>query len=131
MLVLRVPAALLIAAAGAVHLYLWFDFFHRVHVVGTLFLLNAATAAVIAAALVFTGAAGVVLAAVAYCVATLAFFGISTEWGLFGFHERFWQPWQETAMSIELAALAPLAAIAARGSAGRRARSPVARRAGA
>jgi len=30
----RVALALLVAAAGAVHLYLYFDYFHRVHVVG-------------------------------------------------------------------------------------------------
>jgi hypothetical protein len=40
-----VAAALLVAATGAIHLYLWFDYFHRVHVVGELFLANAAVGA--------------------------------------------------------------------------------------
>jgi hypothetical protein len=37
----RIAVALLIAAAGAVHLYLRFDYFHRVHVIGALFLAKA------------------------------------------------------------------------------------------
>jgi hypothetical protein len=45
---LRLLAAMLVAAADAIHLYLWFDFFHRVHVVGALFLANAAAGVLIA-----------------------------------------------------------------------------------
>jgi hypothetical protein len=29
---------------------------------------------------------------------------VSTRWGLFGYHERFWGSWQEAAGGIELAA---------------------------
>ena len=47
----RIAAALLVAAAGAIHLYLWFDYFHRVHTVGVLFLVNAAVGLVLGAAL--------------------------------------------------------------------------------
>lgn len=43
----RIAAALLVAAAGAIHLYLWFDYFHRVHTVGVLFLVNAAVGLVL------------------------------------------------------------------------------------
>jgi hypothetical protein len=130
----RLPVALLVAAAGAIHLYLWFLFFHRVHVVGTLFLVNAGVGMGIALALLATPAPLVQLAALGFTVTTLVAFAISTKWGLFGYHERFWQPWQEAAGGVELTAtLLLLAGIlsAARGSAGRRARSPAARRAGA
>lgn len=100
----RVPIALLVAAAGAVHLYLWFDYFHRVHVVGTLFLVNAAFGVVLGGALLVRGDVLVVLAAGAYAVGTLAGFVVSTRWGLFGYHESFWGSWQEAAGGIELAA---------------------------
>jgi hypothetical protein len=101
----RVALALLVAAAGAIHLYLYFDYFHRVHVVGVLFLVNAAAGLLIGAALL----AGrrqrlVLLAALSYLLGTLAGFAISTRWGLFGYHETFWGSWQEAAGAVELAA---------------------------
>ncbi len=43
--------ALLVAADGAIHLCLYFDYFHRVHVVGALFLVNAALGLLIGAVL--------------------------------------------------------------------------------
>jgi hypothetical protein len=50
--IVQVAAALLVAATGAIHLYLWFDYFHRVHVVGDLFLANAAVGLVLAYAVI-------------------------------------------------------------------------------
>jgi hypothetical protein len=97
-------AALLVAAAGAVHLYLWFDYFHRVHVVGVLFLVNAGAG--IAVALALLGGFGVpaLLAGAGYSAATLVAFAVSTRWSLFGYRERFWGSWQEAAGAIELCA---------------------------
>jgi hypothetical protein len=100
----RIATALLVAAAGAVHLYLWFDYFHRVHVVGSLFLVNAAAGIVLGAALLVRGDAVLVLAAGAYALGTLAAFVVSTRWGLFGYRESFWGSWQEAAAGVELAA---------------------------
>ena len=100
----RVATALLVAAAGAIHLYLWFDYFHRVHVVGALFLANAAAGAVIGASLLVSGGVVIVFAAAGYALGTLAAFAVSTRWSLFGYHERFWGSWQEAAGGIELAA---------------------------
>jgi hypothetical protein len=97
-------AALLVAAAGAIHLYLWFDYFHRVHVVGALFLLNAAAGLAIGAALLASRSVVVLLLAGAYAVGTLVSFVISTRWGLFGYRETFWGSWQEAAGGIELTA---------------------------
>jgi hypothetical protein len=101
---IQVALALLVAAAGAIHLYLYFDYFHRVHVVGVLFLVNAALGLLIGALLLVRRDRLVLLAALGYAVGTLAGFAVSTHWGLFGYHERFWGSWQEAAGAIELAA---------------------------
>lgn len=100
----QVSLALLVAAAGAIHLYLYFDYFHRVHVIGVLFLLNAAAGLVIGAALLVRRDSLLLVAAGGYAVGTLVGFAISTRWGLFGYHESFWGSWQEAAGGVELAA---------------------------
>jgi len=100
----QVALALLVAAAGTVHLYLYFDYFHRVHVVGVLFLVNAAAGLLIGAVLLARRDRLVLLAALGYAVGTLVGFVVSTRWGLFGYHETFWGSWQVAAGAIELAA---------------------------
>ena len=100
----RVSLGLLVAAAGAIHLYLYFDYFHLVHVVGALFLVNAAAGLVIGAVLLVSRHPLVLLGAVGYALGTLAGFVVSTRWGLFGYHETFWGSWQEAAGGVELAA---------------------------
>jgi hypothetical protein len=97
-------AALLVAAAGAIHLYLWFDYFHRVHVVGALFLVNAAAGLALGAALLAIRNVLLLLVAGGYAAGTLVAFVISTRWGLFGYRETFWGSWQEAAGGVELAA---------------------------
>lgn len=104
----RVLAAALILAAGGVHLYLWFDYFHRVHVVGALFLVNTASAMAIAVWLIATGGSLALLAGTAYSAGTLAFFAISVTTGLFGYRESLFGAWQEAAAAVELASLAVL-----------------------
>jgi hypothetical protein len=101
---IQVVLALLVAAAGAIHLYLYFDYFHRVHVVGVLFLVNAAAGLLIGAVLLVRRDRLVLLAALGYAVGTLAGFVVSTTRGLFGYHEAFWGSWQVAAGGIELAA---------------------------
>ena len=105
----RVPAAALVAAAGAIHLYLWFSYFHRVDVIGPLFLANAASAVLIACLLAISGSALVLLAGLGYEATTLVAFAVSTKWGLFGYHERFWASWQEAAGGVELGGVVLLA----------------------
>lgn len=96
--------ALLVAAAGAIHLYLWFDYFQHVHVVGVLFLVNAAVGLALGALLLARRNGLVLLAAGGYAVATLAAFVVSTRWGLFGYRETFWGSWQVAAGAVELTA---------------------------
>ena len=106
-------AALLVAAAGAIHLYLWFDYFHRVHVVGALFLVNAAVGLALGAALLASRDVRVLLAAGGDAAGTLVAFVVSTRWGLFGYRETFWGSWQEAAGGVELAAAVLVALLVA------------------
>lgn len=127
---IRVPLALLVAAAGAIHLYLYFDYFHRVHVVGVLFLVNAAVGLAIGAALLVRYDRPLVLVAGGYAVGTLAAFVVSTRWGLFGYRETFWGSWQEAAGAIELAAAVLAALLLAGGGAASSAAPPLGENAG-
>jgi hypothetical protein len=96
--------ALLVAAAGAIHLYLYFDYFHRIHVIGVLFLVNAGVGLALGAALLARRRALLLLAAGGYALGTFVAFAVSTHWGLFGYRESFWGSWQEAAGGVELAA---------------------------
>jgi uncharacterized membrane protein YvlD (DUF360 family) len=109
LLPLRLAGAALVLAAGAVHLWLYFDFFRQVHVVGTLFLLNAAAAAIIGCVLLVSSHPVAVAAGVAYAATTLGFFLISVHRGLFGYSESLRGGWQEAAGGLELAAIVVLA----------------------
>jgi hypothetical protein len=100
----RVAAALLVAATGAIHLYLWFDYFHRVHVVGDLFLANAAAGALLTVALLASGSVLLLVGGAAFALSTFVAFAVSTRYGLFGYRESFWGTWQESAGGVELAA---------------------------
>lgn len=105
----------LVLTAGAMHLYLYFDYFHRVPTIGTLFLLNAAAAAVVAAGIVAWDHVASLLAGLLYATGTLAAFFLSVAVGMFGYHERLRGPWQERAGVVEaLAAVALLGLIAVR-----------------
>lgn len=110
---LRWSATVLVLAAGAIHFWLYFDYFHRVHVVGVLFLVNAAFALVAGLALLFSGRPWALLAGIAYSAGTLVGFFLSVYHGLFGYVESLRGPWQEAAGGVELAALALLAPLLA------------------
>jgi len=77
----RLGGALLVLAAGALHLWLYFDLFHRVHVIGVLFLLNAAAAVMIAVMVVASARPFVTLEGIVYAGATLAAFFFSVYHG--------------------------------------------------
>jgi hypothetical protein len=94
-----------VLAAGGVHLWLYFDFFHRVHVVGILFLLNAAAAVIIGLVLFVSSHPLAEAAGVAFAASTLGFFLVSVYQGLFGYTERLQGGWQEAAGGLELAAI--------------------------
>jgi hypothetical protein len=90
------------------HLWLYFDYFHRVHVIGVLFLVNAAVAIVIGVALLLSSHPLAMTMGIAYAAATLGSFFLSVYGGLFGYVERLNGPWQGAAGSVEAAAIAVL-----------------------
>ena len=116
----RVTGGLLVLAAGAVHLWLYFDYFHEVHVVGILFLLNAAAGTVIGVAVLVSANPLASVAGVGFAASTLVFFFVSVYHGLFGYTERLRGGWQEAAGGLELAAIAVLVPLVVAGLRGRR-----------
>jgi len=106
--------ALLVAAIGGIHLYLYFDYFHRIHIIGGLFLANAAAGLLLALWLLASRGALALLAGAGFAATTLAAFLISVQWGLFGYHERFSGTWQSTAGLVELVAAVLLGTLAGR-----------------
>jgi ABC-type sugar transport system substrate-binding protein len=101
----RLGGALLVLAAGAIHLWLYFDFFHRVHVIGALFLANAAAATVIGVIVLLSANPWVVASGIGFAAATLAAFFVSVYHGLFGYVERLNGSWQLAAGGVEAAAI--------------------------
>jgi hypothetical protein len=99
----RFVGALLVLAAGGIHLWLYFDYFHVVHVIGVLFLLNAAAGIVLGVAIALSPRAIWVALGLAFGLATLAAFLVSVYHGLFGYTESLRGTWQEAAGLDELA----------------------------
>lgn len=119
----RVLGALLTAAMGAIHLYLWFDGFGFIPVIGVLFLVNAAGAALLAAALLAVPVrllAPVAALGALFTAGTLAGLVLSLTVGLFGVREALTAQLVpatlvvETLGTIVLAGLAVVAGRAAR-----------------
>jgi hypothetical protein len=110
----RLLAAALVAAVGAVHFEQYVDFMSEVHTVGVLFLLNASGAAAIAVALLssdpllrrLAGAGGIAL-----CVGSLVSILLSAGGGVFGYQEPDWRMPMVLAVIFEALALPALAAV--------------------
>jgi hypothetical protein len=103
---LRLIGAGLVLAAGAIHLYLYFDYFHRIATIGPLFLVNAAVGLLVAVWVAARDRPAALGAGLLFSAATLVAFGLSVAVGLFGFHERLRGPWQERAGVVEALAVA-------------------------
>jgi hypothetical protein len=107
---LRYTGALLVGVAAAMHLYLYFDYFHRVATIGPLFLVNAAAGLVIAVAVCARPHPIALASGVLFALGTLAAFFASVAVGLFGYHETLHGGWQESAAVVEVGAAVALAA---------------------
>lgn len=116
MRIARFVGALLVLAAGGIHLWLYFDYFHLVRVVGVLFLLNAAAGILLGIAIALSQRWIWPALGAAFAVATLAAFLISVYHGLFGYTESLRGGWQEAAGFDELAAAVTLTAVLLRRS---------------
>lgn len=109
---LRALTAAGVLVSGLVHLYLWFDGFRDVSVVGPLFLLNAVAGVVLAIAVMTWRHWIPLFVAAGFGASTLGAFVISATVGLFGVQEVFWGTWQVIAAVAEIVAVvAGLAAL--------------------
>ncbi len=85
--ILRLVAAGLLAATGAIHLDLYLTGYRTIPTIGWLFLLQVIAAFLLAAAVLISGSRLVALAAAGFAIATLAGYLLSIWFGLFGFKE--------------------------------------------
>ncbi|WP_406830638.1 hypothetical protein ABEG17_16825 [Pedococcus sp. KACC 23699] len=86
---MRMLAAVGLLVSGAVHLWLWFDGYGSIAVIGPAFMVNAVAAVVIAALVLRWAHWAPLLLAIGFGVSTLAAFVTSATVGLFGVHERW------------------------------------------
>jgi hypothetical protein len=102
---MRLLTAVAVLVSAAMHLYLWFEGYRDVDVIGPAFLLNAFGGAVIAVLLLAWRHWIPPGLAVGFGLSTLGAFVLSTTVGLFGFEES-WQGWEVwTAAISEVAAI--------------------------
>jgi hypothetical protein len=97
-------AALLLATAG-IHLHLWQQGYRSIHVVGVLFLLDAVTGVVAAAALLAVPGRWLPLTAMAGAglqLGTLGGLALSATVGVFGFVETWQAPWVAQSIVVEV-----------------------------
>jgi xanthine/uracil permease len=102
---LIVVGALLTAASGVIHLYLWGEDngYRQIATVGPLFLAQAIVAILLALVLLGTRWMAAVVAAAGLLIGTAAGLLISIEVGMFGFQETWYAPWAKTSFAEELA----------------------------
>ena len=102
---IRIVGAAAVLVSAAVHLYLWFNGFRDLSVIGPAFLLNAVGGAVIAVLLATWRSWVPALLTAGFGVSTLGAFIVSATVGLFGLHEQWvgWPVW--TAAVAEVVAI--------------------------
>ena len=108
---LRVVIAAALATSGYIHAQLYVSGYRFIHVVGVLFLLQAAASFALAALLLVGGPVYVRIGAAGAAAGALGGFAASRTVGVFGFTERGWQPSPQSLLSVlvEVAVLLLLA----------------------
>lgn len=107
---LRLVGAALLVAQGVVHVQRWLGGYRGIPTIGTLFLVNAVLAVLVALVLVLRGGLGAALAGVVLSFATLAGFAFSRLDQIFGFSETVWDTPANVAVVVEVAAVVVLLA---------------------
>lgn len=110
MLGLLVGASLL-AASGAIHLQLWSTGYRSIPTIGPLFILQGASAFLLASLLLLTRRLVVVVMAAGFMIATIGGLLLSAYLGLFGFMETLSAPYAGLSLGIESAAVVVLAIV--------------------
>lgn len=111
---LRVIGAVFVAAIGGIHLYLYFYYFHMVHIFGPLFIANCVIGVLLALWLLASDGVLALIAGAGFAATTVIAFLVNVEWGYFGFQDSFSGSWQFSAGLLEIVTALMLAAIAAR-----------------
>lgn len=117
---LRATSAVTLAASGYIHAQLYIDGYRYIHVVGAMFLLQAAAsfalAAILLTAVVLRPSMLIDVVAAGTTIGALAGFVASRTVGVFGFTEHGLQPAPQalTSILVEIATLALLAVVALR-----------------
>jgi hypothetical protein len=109
-LLLRLGCAALLAWIGYIHLHLWLEGYRQIPTDGPLFLLDAVSAFVLAAALLAWARPLTGLLAAGYTASTFGALVISLTVGLFGFHESISASYVVESMVIEGIAVVALLA---------------------
>jgi len=107
---MRLLTAVAVLVSAAMHLYLWFEGYRDIDVIGPAFLLNAFGGAVIAALLLAWRHWIPPLLAIGFGASTLGAFIVSATVGLFGVEER-WQGWEVWTAAISEVAAVVLGAV--------------------
>lgn len=93
--------ALGVLSVGGEHLYLWQLYFHRVHIIGPLFILNFAASLPIAVAVLLVRSQIFAVMAGGFALVTVGAYLWSSLFGLFGYKETLVGRWQLAAASTE------------------------------
>lgn len=113
---IRVIAAGLTIAMGAIHLVLWFDGYRDIPVIGVLFLLNSIGAGLLTLALLAAPTRMLAMVAILgtlFTAGTLGALVLSLTTGLFGYREILGIPVINVTLVVESAGTLVLAALAA------------------
>ncbi len=103
-----VPGSAMLIWSGAIHLHLWTDGYRSIPTIGWLFLLQAITAFVLAAAVLVTRHPLIAAAGGVFLASTAIGLVWSVEWGLFDFQDSFTAPFATESLGVESAGVVAL-----------------------
>lgn len=102
---LRIAAAVLVLAGGAVHLQLWNDGYRGIPRIGPSFMANVIISVALAVAIVIFRDRRIALAGILFSLAALGALVMSRTTGIFGFTEKAWTTSVVQAAAAEVGAV--------------------------